>query len=63
MSSMPSLRIYVKNEFRLWKSNENLMKSHITLPGEDEADDVSVAIITKLWEKLQNSGNVLRVVK
>lgn len=63
MSSMPSLRIYVKNEFRLWKSNENLMKSHITLPGEDEADDVSVAIITKLWEKLQNSVNVLRVVK
>ncbi|MDM8550111.1 putative molybdenum carrier protein [Desulfobacterales bacterium HSG2] len=63
MASMPSLRVYVKNEFRLWKRNEKLMKSYIARPGEDETDDVSAVIITELWEKLQKSDNVLRVVK
>lgn len=63
MDTTSSLRRYVKNEFRLWGDNEKLIRSARSLAGKYASDEASFLIVMSLWEKLQKTGNVLRIVK
>lgn len=59
---IPSLGIYVKNEFRLWQGNPPLVEDcRARSAGVDE--EPSTVIIRALWKALQTSDRVLRVVK
>jgi hypothetical protein len=61
MGMTPSLRVYIKNEFRLWDDDEDLVKSYLSPDGS--IGDASSVIVAELWKKLQKSDKVLRVVK
>ncbi len=58
----PSLGLYVKNEFRLWKGNETLVQD-CRAQALREDEEPSAVIIRALWERLQEDTNVLRIVK
>jgi hypothetical protein len=63
-ASTSSLRVYIKNEFRLWEKNEKRIESsYHTVSEQEESDDITDCIIMALWEKLQTSNNVLRIVR
>jgi hypothetical protein len=55
---------YIRNEFRLWSGNKDLMSSCCTIAKMDKIheDTASTIIIEKLWERLRESHK-LRVVK
>lgn len=61
MGMTASLRVYIKNEFRLWDNDEDLVKSYLS--PSDGIGDVSSLIVAELWKKLQKSDKILRVVK
>ncbi|MDM8523755.1 putative molybdenum carrier protein [Desulfococcaceae bacterium HSG8] len=58
-----SLQVYIKNEFRLWEDDEEIMRTYRPDPGEDPDDHASLVIVRELWKKLQKSNKVLKVVK
>lgn len=58
----PSLGMYLKNEFRLWQTNEALIRDCRSHAESSQEEPVSV-IIRMLWQTLKKSENVLRVVK
>ncbi|QTA89071.1 putative molybdenum carrier protein [Desulfonema magnum] len=58
-----SLSAYIKNEFRLWEGEDEFIKTYHPLSEDDYPDDVSLIIVTELWKKLQESDNILRVIK
>ena len=59
---IPSLGTYVKNEFRLWQGNQPLVDD-CRARSEDADVEPSTVIIRALWQALQSSERVLRVVK
>lgn len=59
---MPSLGTYVKNEFRLWQGNPSLVDDCRARAAEAD-EEPSTVIIRALWQALQTSGQVLRIVK
>lgn len=46
---------YIRNEFKLWSGNEQLMADCCRIAGVDEInpDDASALIIRRLWEFLR----------
>jgi len=61
-SLSPSLGMYIKNEFRMWKGNDPLMDD-CRLLSDFEEEGPAAVIIRELWKHLQDSDQVLRVVK
>ncbi|MFW5635057.1 MAG: YpsA SLOG family protein [Thermodesulfobacteriota bacterium] len=61
-SLSPSLGMYIKNEFRMWKGNDPLMDD-CRLLSDFEDEEPAAVIIRELWKHLQDSDQVLRVVK
>jgi len=59
-----SLGIYIRNEFKLWTGNKELLQSCRLLSGKQDlhVDDASSIIIEDLWEKLQET-DLLKVLK
>ncbi|MBL7179839.1 MAG: putative molybdenum carrier protein [Desulfobacterales bacterium] len=59
-----SLEEYIKNEFRLWLANDELMESCRSMSGKHDLNEYNAAltIIRALWNRLQKT-NVLRIVK
>jgi len=48
------LGTYIRDKFRLWDDNEELLISC----GKLEPDEASMVIIRELWESLQNEKNI-----
>lgn len=65
LSSLSSnLGLYIRNKFRIWPGNEDLMNScRLLLKNYDiSSNEASASIIRELWKKLRKS-HILRVVK
>ncbi|WP_373500023.1 YpsA SLOG family protein [Desulfococcus sp.] len=59
---IPSLGMYVKNEFRLWQGNPPL-EADCRARSARADEEPSTVILRALWKALQVSDQVLRVVK
>lgn len=59
-----SLGMSIRNEFRLWTDNKELLESCRLLSGKQDlnVDDASSKIVEDLWKKLQET-DLLRVLK
>jgi len=59
-----SLGMYIRNSFKLWAGNSELLELCRSLSGKEylHIDDASLIIIKELWKKLQEV-DLLRVVK
>ncbi len=58
-----SLQVFVRQEFRLWLENKALMATWKASDARNDVKDAAAAVIVAVWEKLQRSMNVLKIVK
>ena len=58
-----SLQVYIRQEFRLWLENKALMATWKASEARDDVKDAAAAVVVAMWEKLQKSMNVLKIVK